>query len=121
MLITRPPSRLALRFLILSQQVNAHPMTATLIWENPMTANTGTTGTTGPTDIREFGQELWNYLTGKQAVIEYTFEDMTVEVPKTTGPDAPRATWKMNGTLRVRTSDQDSVGAIGNGTRDGAS
>ena len=81
-----------------------------------MTANTGTTGTTGQTDIREFGHELWNYLTGKQAVIEYTFEDMTVEVPKTTGPDAPRATWKMNGTLRVRTSDQDSVGAIGTGT-----
>ena len=61
-----------------------------------MTANTGTTGTTGQTDIREFGHELWNYLTGKQAVIEYTFEDMTVEVPKTTGPDVPRATWKMN-------------------------
>ena len=55
-----------------------------------MTANTGTTGTTGQTDIREFGHELWNYLTGKQAVIEYTFQDMTVEVPKTTGPDAPR-------------------------------
>jgi len=27
----------------------------------------------------------------------------------------------MNGTLRVRTSDQDSAGAIGSGTRNGAS
>ena len=33
-----------------------------------MTANTGTTGTTSQTDIREFGHELWNYLTGKQAL-----------------------------------------------------
>jgi hypothetical protein len=86
-----------------------------------MTADTGTGGTAGQTDIREFGHELWSYLTGKQAVIEYTFEDMTVEVPKTTGPHSPRATWKLNGTLRVRTSDRDSAGALGSGTRNGAS
>jgi hypothetical protein len=89
--------------------------------EISMTADTGTGGTAGQTDIREFGHELWSYLTGKQAVIEYTFEDMTVEVPKTTGPHSPRATWKLNGTLRVRTSDRDSAGALGSGTRNGAS
>jgi hypothetical protein len=105
----------------LSQRIAASFDDRHLERKKAMTANTGTTGTTGQTDIREFGHELWNYLTGKQAVIEYTFEDMTVEVPKTTGPDAPRATWKMNGTLRVRTSDQDSAGAIGGGTRNGAS
>lgn len=76
--------------------------------------------TTGTTDIREFGHELWSFLTGKQAVIEYSFTDMTVEVPKTTGPDSPRATWKINGTLRVRTSDQDNKGALGTGLRNGA-
>jgi hypothetical protein len=65
------------------------------------------------TDITEFGQELWDYLTGKGAVIEYTFEQMQVEVPRTTGPDSPRATWKLDGTLRIRTSDKDSTGAIG--------
>ncbi len=73
----------------------------------------------GTTDIREFGHELWNFLTGKQAVIEYTFTDMTVEVPQTTGANSPRATWKLNGTLRVRTADQDHPGALGaahNGT-----
>ena len=32
--------------------------------------STDTTG--GSTDIREFGHELWSFLTGKEAVIEYT-------------------------------------------------
>ncbi len=66
-----------------------------------------------PTDITEFGRELWDYLTGKGAVIEYTFEQMQIEVPRTTGPDSPRATWKVDGTLRIRTSDRDSTGALG--------
>lgn len=66
-----------------------------------------------PTDIREFGHELWSYLTGKGATIEYALEDMTVEVPQTTGPDSPRATWKVSGTLRIRTSDSDSPGSLG--------
>lgn len=79
------------------------------------TAN-GTT-TSAPTDIGEFGHELWSYLTGKGAVIEYELDDMTVEVPKTTGPDSPRATWKMSGTLRIRTSDQDSTGSLGSAGR----
>lgn len=70
----------------------------------------------GETDIREFGRELWSYLTGKGAVVEYAFEDMTVEVPKTTGADAPRATWRLNGVVRVRTDDRDSDGSVGSRT-----
>ena len=80
------------------------------------TTNDGTTARTsasGPTDIREFGQELWAYLTGRGATIEYELRDMTVEVPKTTGPDSPRATWKMNGTVRIRTSDRENAGSLG--------
>lgn len=69
--------------------------------------------TSGTTDIREFGYELWEYLTGKQATIEYAFENMEVEVPKTTGADSPRATWRLNGTVRVRTSDKDNAGSLG--------
>ncbi len=76
------------------------------------------TTATGTADIREFGHELWSYLTGRQAVIEYSFTDMIVEVPKTTGADSPRATWKLNGTLRVRTTDADNKGSIG--ARNGA-
>ncbi len=42
----------------------------------------------GTTDITEIGQEMWSYLTGKGASVEYTFEGLQIEVPKTTGPDA---------------------------------
>lgn len=69
----------------------------------------------GTTDIREFGHELWSFLTGKGAVIEYTFDNLAVEVPQRTGADSPSATWKVNGTVRVRTSDNDNPGAIDSG------
>lgn len=69
----------------------------------------------GETDIREFGYELWSYLTGKGATVEYAFDNLSVEVPKTTGPDAPRATWKMHGIVRIRTSDHDNSGSVGAG------
>jgi hypothetical protein len=37
--------------------------------------------------------------------IECTFDNMIVEVPKTAGADSPRAVWKLNGTVRVKTAD----------------
>jgi len=36
---------------------------------------------------------------------------MAVEVPRSTGPDSARATWKLNGTLRITTADKDNRGA----------
>lgn len=60
-------------------------------------------------DWSDLGQQLWSYLTGRGAVVNYSFMDMTVEVPRDIGPDAPRATWKFNGTLRVTTSDNESI------------
>ena len=74
----------------------------------------------GQTSFSDLGRDLWSYLTGKEATIDYTFVDMSVEVPRTTGPDAERATWKLNGTLRITTSDKDSTGAIGAGGAHGA-
>jgi hypothetical protein len=59
----------------------------------------------------DLGQEMWAYLTGRGAAINYTFVDMAVEVPRDTGSDAPRATWKLNGTLRITTSDEESSGS----------
>ena len=73
---------------------------------------------TGPRDIKshestsfaDLGKEMWSYLTGKGAAINYEFVDMTVEVPRETGPDSPRATWKLNGTLRITTAENASRG-----------
>jgi hypothetical protein len=62
-------------------------------------------------DWTDLGKEMWSYLTGKGAAIDYTFVDMAVEVPRDTGASAPRATWKLNGTLRITTSDRDASGA----------
>lgn len=60
------------------------------------------------TSWTDLGKEMWNYLTGNGAAINYTFQDMIVEVPRDTGGDAPRATWRLDGTLRITTSDQQS-------------
>jgi len=59
----------------------------------------------------DLGREMWSYLTGRGAAVNYTFVDMTVEVPRDIGPDAPRATWKFDGTLRVTTSDDLAAGS----------
>lgn len=61
-------------------------------------------------DWTDLGRKMWDFLTGRQAAIHYRFEDMSVEVPRDTGSDAPRATWKLDGTLTVTTSDSQPAG-----------
>lgn len=65
-------------------------------------------------DWTDLGQKMWDFLTGRQAAIHYRFEDMAVEVPRDTGAGAPRATWKVHGTLTVTTSDSQAT-ATGRG------
>ena len=55
-------------------------------------------------------QTIVPYLTVKGAAINYEFIDMVVEVPRETGPDAPRAVWRLNGTLRITTAENASRG-----------
>ena len=57
------------------------------------------------TSFADLGKEMWAYLTGKGAAINYEFVDMTIEVPRETGAQAPRATWKLNGSLRITTTE----------------
>ncbi len=78
------------------------------------TARPVTGRTDGPqpvTDWTDLGREMWEYLTGRGASVSYELIDMEVEVPRDTGPNAPRATWKLNGTVRVATSDDELSGA----------
>jgi hypothetical protein len=56
-------------------------------------------------DWTDLGREMWSFLTGREAAINYQFVDMVVEVPRDTGPQAPRAVWRLDGTLRVTTTD----------------
>lgn len=82
-----------------------------------MTEHSGTTPAATPgdknqiSDWADLGQQMWAYLTGRGAAVNYSLVDMTVEVPRDIGPDAPRAVWKFNGTLRVTTSDDEAGGA----------
>jgi hypothetical protein len=71
-------------------------------------ADTGTTSQV--VDWTDLGREMWSFLTGREAAINYRFIDMSVEVPRDTGAQAPRATWKLNGTLQVTTRDNASTG-----------
>jgi hypothetical protein len=63
------------------------------------------------TSFADLGKEMWSYLTGKGAAINYEFVDMTVEVPRETGPEAARALWKLNGSLRITTSEGATTAA----------
>jgi hypothetical protein len=57
----------------------------------------------------DLAKELWSYLTDRGAAVNYEFVDMTVEVPKETGTESERAVWKLNGTLRITTTEQPSA------------
>lgn len=50
---------------------------------------------------------LYDRLTGRGAAISYELRDMVVEVPRDTGQDSPRATWRLNGTLRITTDEPE--------------
>ncbi len=58
-------------------------------------------------DWSDLGQRMWSFLTGREAAINYKFSDLTVEIPRDTGSNAPRATWKIDGTLTVTTRDNN--------------
>ena len=57
----------------------------------------------------DVAKELWSYLTDRGAAVNYEFVDMTVEVPRETGAQSERAVWKLNGTLRITTTEQPSA------------
>ncbi len=48
---------------------------------------------------------LYDKLTGRNASITYDFKDMEVKVPSKVGEEK-FATWKLNGSLTISTSDK---------------
>ncbi len=57
----------------------------------------------------DLGKDMWSYLTGKGAAINYQFVDMTVDVPQSTGPSSAQAMWRLDGTLRITTAEHTST------------
>jgi len=48
---------------------------------------------------------LYDKLTGRNAEIIYEFENFELNVPSGTSNSSSQATWRMNGKLKIRTSD----------------
>lgn len=52
---------------------------------------------------------LYEQLTGKNAEIIYSFDDMKIEIPSGTGDNARHAPWRMDGTIRIKTRTHDGT------------
>jgi len=50
---------------------------------------------------------LYDRLTGRNAIIEYDFEDMEVDVPSKAGADADYARWRVDGTVTISTRERE--------------
>jgi hypothetical protein len=57
------------------------------------------------TDWGDLGSRMWDFLTRREAAVHYRFEDLAIEVPRDIGPTAPRATWRLQGTVTITSSD----------------
>ena len=51
---------------------------------------------------------LYDRLTGRNAEITYDMDDLEVAVPSGVGADAQHATWRVDGTVRIRTRDVEA-------------
>lgn len=56
----------------------------------------------------DLAEGLYERLTGRSSTITYEFSDLIIEVPRSTGNDSPRATWRLDGTVNIRTSEPSS-------------
>jgi len=50
------------------------------------------TNPTATTTFSDLGRDMWSYLTGQEATIDYTFVDMKIDVPRAAGDDNTTAT-----------------------------
>jgi len=64
---------------------------------------------TEPTNWPDLAMALWDGLTGRKAEITYQFDHIEVSVPHYVGDDCKYAAWKLNGVLKVRTTDHTQV------------
>ncbi len=60
----------------------------------------------GTTTWPELAEGLYGFLTGRGATIEYHFDNMEIGVPSSTSQNASQAIWKLNGALKIRTTEK---------------
>lgn len=54
---------------------------------------------------------LYDKLTGRNAEITYEFHGLEVSVPSSASATAQHATWKVNGSVKIRTKDANATPA----------
>jgi hypothetical protein len=52
---------------------------------------------------------LYDKLTGRGAEITYEFQGLEISVPSSASASAQHATWKVTGTVRIRTKDETTT------------
>ena len=60
----------------------------------------------------DLASQLFDRLTGKEAVVEYSFDNFTIEVPEAAGPGGRSlgsARWTINGKLVVKAEAKNSL------------
>lgn len=72
------------------------------IWSVPMSTNTDSIGTTTWPDL---AIGLYDRLTGRNAEITYEADNLEIAVPSAANDAAHHATWRVSGTLRIRTRE----------------
>ena len=73
--------------------------------EAPMAASETKLTTNWP----ELASSLYDALTGRNAEISYTFNNLEVDVPAGTGENVPTAHWTLNGNITVCTRNLDQA------------
>ena len=59
----------------------------------------------------DLAQGLYTFLNERNTTIHYSFENLNVSVPQTTGDSSPTAKWSLNGAVSISTSEKmDSSG-----------
>ena len=53
----------------------------------------------------DFAIGLYDKLTGRNAEITYEFDNLEIGVPSSSSSKSPRAIWKLNGIVKIRTTD----------------
>jgi len=56
----------------------------------------------------DLAEGLYERLSGRGSQISYRFDGLEIEVPRDTSKCAPRAAWRLDGTLHITTSERPS-------------
>ena len=70
-----------------------------MVWHSKLVTQTAPDMQTWP----DLAIGLYDKLTGRGAQITYEFQGLEISVPSSASPSAQHATWRVSGTVKIRT------------------